>query len=455
MSTKLWQKTNTTEQADNTWVDTFTAGRDRELDVYLAPFDVLGSMAHAQMLSHINLLTYDEYHSLWHELRKIYDDVQKDHFAITDGVEDIHSQVEIWLTDRLGETGKKIHSGRSRNDQVLVDLKMYLRHEIEQLVVAITQLVETLTHRANETRSQLMPGYTHMQVAMPSSFGLWFGSYAEALSDDLLSLQAAYRLSNQNPLGSAAGYGSSFSLDREMTTRILGFEGLHYNVVYTQMARSKTELCLAQAISATSATLAKLSMDVCLYMGQNYRLFSLPDSLTTGSSIMPHKKNPDVFELIRARANALQTLPQQLSQISTNLPTGYHRDLQQTKEILLPAIGSFVSCIQTTNQMMTHLQTHPHAIDSPTYDYLFTVEEVNKRVIGGMPFRDAYREVGTQVENKTYTPDRSIKHTHVGSIGEPATDQVLARYRERVEAFGFDKVERAYSELLSKPFFNK
>ncbi len=442
---KLWQK----DGSVNSRVEAFTVGNDRTLDLVLAPFDILGSLAHIQMLESIGLLEKEELKRIQTELKKLYELALNGHFVIEDGVEDVHSQVEFLLTKSLGDLGKKIHSGRSRNDQVLVDLKMYLRYEIEEIVKGMDALFQTLIHLSATHRSVLMPGYTHLQVAMPSSFGLWFGAYAESLSDDLHAFQAAFQVANKNPLGSAAGYGSSFPLDREMTTRLLGFDQPNYNVVYAQMTRGKSERALANGIATVAATLAKLSMDVCLYMGQNFQFFSFPDELTTGSSIMPHKKNPDIFELIRGRCNQLQGLPNEISLLLTNLPSGYHRDLQQLKECLFPAIQSLKECLEMADFAIGQIRVNESLINDSRYDYLFTVELVNERVLQGVPFRDAYKEVGKLVEEGKFVPNRTISHTHLGSIGNPGNDQIVAKQKKELLQFPFNVVSAAFKELIS------
>ncbi len=442
---KLWQKSTDV----NKQIDTFTVGNDRELDLVLAPFDVLGSLAHIRMLEKIGLLEKEEWKQLDQELKKIYKDIQKGSFKIADDVEDIHSQVEFLLTQKLGDVGKKIHSGRSRNDQVLVDLKMYFRHEIKEIVQLTSQLFQTLVSQSEKYKSVLMPGYTHMQVAMPSSVGLWFGAYAESLVDDLHSLRAAFEVVNKSPLGSAAGYGSSFPLDREMTAELLGFSQPNYNVVYAQMTRGRSEKVMAHAIATIGTTLSKLSMDVCLYMGQNFGFFSFPDELTTGSSIMPHKKNPDVFELVRGRCNQLQALPVEIGYILNNLPSGYHRDLQQLKEGLFPALQTTKECLEILNFSLSQIIVSEDIINDPKYDYLFTVELVNELVLGGMPFRDAYKEVGLQIEAGNYKPDRKIKHTHLGSIGNLGNDKIQQKFNQLVSEFDLGKMESAIKSLIN------
>ncbi|MEP4534262.1 MAG: argininosuccinate lyase [Cyclobacteriaceae bacterium] len=442
---KLWQKSIDV----NKKIESFTVGDDRELDLMLAPFDILGSLAHIQMLESINLLEKGELEVLSKELKSLYQLAVNGEFVIKDDVEDVHSQVEFILTERLGEVGKKIHSGRSRNDQVLVDLKMYFRWEIEEIVKLTDQLFQTLIKLSEQYKDVLIPGYTHMQVAMPSSFGLLFGAYAESLSDDLSTLRAAYEVANKNPLGSAAGYGSSFPLDREMTTKLLGFEQPNYNVVYAQMTRGKTEKALANAVAAVAATLAKMSMDICMYAGQNFGFLSFPDELTTGSSIMPHKKNPDVFELVRGRCNQLQALPNEISLLLTNLPSGYHRDLQGLKERLFPGIQSLKDCLEIAEFALSQVVIKQEIIDDPKYDYLFTVELVNELVLEGVPFRDAYKEVGKRVEEGTYKPNREVKHTHIGSLGNLGTDQIVAHQKRELEKFPFNYVSQSIESLTS------
>ncbi len=442
---KLWQKSTDV----NKQIDTFTVGNDRELDLVLAPFDVLGSLAHIRMLEKIGLLEKEEWKKLDQELKEIYKDIKKGGFKIADDVEDIHSQVEFLLTKKLGDIGKKIHSGRSRNDQVLVDLKMYFRHEIKEIVQLTTQLFHTLISQSEKYKGVLMPGYTHMQVAMPSSVGLWFGAYAESLVDDLHSLKAAFEVVNKSPLGSAAGYGSSFPLDREMTAELLGFSQPNYNVVYAQMTRGRSEKAMANAIATLGTTLSKLSMDVCLYMGQNFGFFSFPDELTTGSSIMPHKKNPDVFELVRGRCNQLQALPVEIGYILNNLPSGYHRDLQQLKEGLFPALQTTKECLEILNFSLNQIIISKDIINDPKYDYLFTVELVNELVLGGMPFRDAYKEVGLQIEAGNYKPNRKIKHTHLGSIGNLGNDKIQQKFNQLISEFNFKKLESSLKSLTS------
>ncbi|MDD4378532.1 MAG: argininosuccinate lyase [Dysgonamonadaceae bacterium] len=417
---KIWDKGFDADKA----VSDFTVGKDRELDLRLAKYDVIGSMAHIKMLAKIGLLTNEEEKVLHNELQRILDEIERGDFRLDDDVEDIHSQVEALLTEKLGETGKKIHSGRSRNDQVLVDIKLYLKDEIVALKNEILQLFELLQQLSERHKDILLPGYTHGQIAMPSSFGLWFGAYAETLIDDMHTLVAAWRVADQNPLGSAAGYGNSFPLDRETTTRELGFATLHYNVIAAQMARGKTERILAQSMASIASTLNKLAADNCMYLSGNYGFISYPDNLTTGSSIMPHKKNPDVWELIRAHSNRLQSLPNEIALMTTNLPHGYHRDYQLLKEVLFPAIDTLHQLLQMAHFMLQHISVNKDILSDPRYDYLFTVEEVNRRVLQGVPFREAYQQVGHEVENGTYKAKKEVHHTHAGSIGNLCTAQI-------------------------------
>ena len=422
---KLWSKGFEPDKL----IEEFTVGRDRELDLRLARFDVLGSMAHIRMLESIGLLTAAELESLLEALGDILAVIDRGEFTIAPGVEDVHSQVEFMLTERLGDVGKKIHSGRSRNDQVLVDLKLFMRDEICNIADATGRLFDRLQALSEDHKVVLMPGYTHLQIAMPSSFGLWFGAYAEALADDMQLLLAAYNIANQNPLGSAAGYGSSFPLDREMTTRLLGFADLHYNVVAAQMSRGKTERALAMAIAAIASTLGRFAMDVCMWMCQNFAFISFPDELTTGSSIMPHKKNPDVFEIMRGKCNRLQAVQNEIALLTANLPLGYNRDLQLLKDIIFPATTELISCLDMADFMLRHIRVRTDIIDDPRYDHLFTVEEVNLLVLAGVPFREAYKKVGLEVRDGSYTPDRSVHHTHIGSIGNLATDRIRAKFQ--------------------------
>ena len=433
MAQKLWEKN---VQVDHE-VDIFTVGKDRELDLYLAKYDVLGSMAHITMLESIGLLTKEELNVLLAELRNIYAVADRGEFIIEEGIEDVHSQVELMLTRRLGDMGKKIHSGRSRNDQVLLDLKLFTRSQIQELVELVSGLFDVLISQSNRYKDVLLPGYTHLQVAMPSSFGLWFGAYAESLVDDLQLMQAAYRICNRNPLGSAAGYGSSFPLNRQMTTDLLGFDSLDYNVVYAQMGRGKMERTVAFAMAGIAATLSKLAFDACMFNSQNFGFIKLPDQFTTGSSIMPHKKNPDVFELTRAKCNKLQGLPQQIILISNNLPSGYFRDLQIIKEVFLPAFDELKDCLRMVTHMMREVKVNEHILDDDKYSLLFSVEEVNRRVLAGMPFRDAYKQVGLDIEAGKFIPSKSVNHTHEGSIGNLCNESITAMMRSVIGSFSF------------------
>jgi argininosuccinate lyase len=441
---KLWQK----DKASLKEVETFTVGNDREMDRYLAPFDVLGSMAHIRMLESIGLLTADELEKLTIELRNIYNEITSGSFKLDDDVEDIHSQIELMLTKRLGDIGKKIHSGRSRNDQVLVDLRLFFRHEIRRVTEAMHPLFALLLDLSEKHQDHLLPGYTHFQLAMPSSFGLWFGAYAESLADDLNILSGAYRMVNRNPLGSGAGFGSSFPLNRSMTTELLGFDALNYNVVYAQMTRGKVEKTVAFALAGIAATLAKLAMDACLFMNQNFAFISFPDELTTGSSIMPHKKNPDVLELIRARCNQIASIPNSVSLLTANLPSGYHRDMQLLKEMLFPAFENLIDCLRMMTLMLSNIKVRENILDDDQYKYLFSVEEVNKRVLAGVPFRDAYREVGREIEAGTYDPPRTISHTHEGSIGNLCNDHIRGYFEETLRDFDFRRVDECIENLL-------
>ena len=444
MANKLWDK----NYEVNKEIERFTVGRDRELDLYLAKYDVLGSMAHITMLQSIGLLEADELARLLAELKEIYRLCEDGKFAIEEGVEDVHSQVELMLTRRLGDVGKKIHSGRSRNDQVLVDLKLFTRHELAEVVGLVKALFDELQAKSEQCKDVLMPGYTHLQVAMPSSFGLWFGAYAESLADDALFLQAAYRMTNRNPLGSAAGYGSSFPLDRTMTTRLLGFDSMDYNVVYAQMGRGKTERNVAFAMASVAGTLAKLAFDACLFNSQNFGFVRLPKECTTGSSIMPHKKNPDVFELIRAKCNKLQALPQQITLVMNNLPVGYFRDLQEIKEMFLPAFSELKDCLSMAAYIISRMEVNEHILDNPMYDPMFSVEEVNRLAAAGMPFRDAYKKVGLEIEAGTFVPDKHIRHTHEGSMGNLQNDKVKAMMEETLAGFHFERAAEAERRLL-------
>ncbi|MEO9967229.1 MAG: argininosuccinate lyase [Reichenbachiella sp.] len=441
---KLWDK-GTNEISKE--IEAYTVGRDRELDLLLAPFDLYGSMAHATMLESIGLLSHDELGQLLIELKKINQTVEKNEFVIEEGIEDVHSQVELLLTRALGDVGKKIHSGRSRNDQVLVDLRLFIRHEIQQLTSLITDLFITLNDLSKQHKDVLLPGYTHLQVAMPSSFGLWFGAYAESLTDDLQLLLAAYKITNQNPLGSGAGYGSSFPLDRQMTTDLLGFDDLSYNVVYAQMSRGKVEKSVAFAMSSIAATLSRMSMDICLYNSQNFGFLKLPVEMTTGSSIMPHKKNPDVFELIRAKMNKLQVLSGEISLITTNLPSGYHRDMQTIKETFLPAFDDLKSTLSICTFAMKKIEVKTELLEDPKYNDLFSVEEVNRLVNQGIPFREAYIQVGKAMEAGGSTLNKEVKHTHLGSIGNPANEEIENKLQQIISAFNFEKAEQSIKNL--------
>lgn len=441
---KLWQKNTHV----NTDVNRFTVGRDRELDLNLAAFDVLGSLAHTQMLEKIGLLTTVDLEEIQLALKDIYIEVQNGSFVMEEDVEDIHSQIELLLTNRIGDNGKKIHSGRSRNDQVLLDLKLYFRYEIQEIVEKTTVVFERFQQLSNTYSKVLMPGYTHLQIAMPSSFGLWFGAYAESLVDDLEMMLAAWKITNKNPLGSAAGYGSSFPLNRQMTTDLLGFDSMNYNVVYAQMGRGKTERVLAQALSSVAATLAKFAMDGCLYMSQNMNFISFPDHLTTGSSIMPHKKNPDVLELIRSRCNKIQALPNEIALMTTNLPSGYHRDLQLLKENLFPAFASLKECLDILDLMLKNIQINPNILEDPKYDYLFSVEVVNNQVLEGIPFREAYKNIGLAIESGAYQPSKEVNHTHEGSIGNLMNGAIAEQFKKVVDQFDFKTVQQRLTALL-------
>ena len=446
MANKLWEKNFEV----NREIERFTVGRDREMDLYLAGYDVLGSMAHITMLESIGLLTKEELDKLLHELKDIYATCEQGAFVIEDGVEDVHSQVELMLTRRLGDMGKKIHSGRSRNDQVLVDLKLYTRSELHAVVEAVKVLFDELIAKSDQYKDVLMPGYTHLQIAMPSSFGLWFGAYAESLADDMLFLLAAWRMTNRNPLGSAAGYGSSFPLDRAMTTRLLGFDSMDYNVVYAQMGRGKMERNVAFAMATVAGTIAKMAFDACLFNSQNFSFVRLPKECTTGSSIMPHKKNPDVFELIRAKCNKLQSLPQQIMLIMNNLPVGYFRDLQIIKEVFLPAFGELKDCLQMAAYIINKMQVNEHILDNPMYDPMFSVEEVNRLAADGMRFRDAYKKVGLEIEAGTFRADHHIHHTHEGSIGCLCNDKIARLMEQTLGEFHFERVSQAENALLGR-----
>lgn len=442
---KLWQKDKTSLKE----VEQFTVGNDREMDLYLAAFDVLGSLAHVQMLQSIGLITKNELPRLQRELKNIYAEIKAGDFKLQSEVEDIHSQVELMLTERLGDAGKKIHSARSRNDQVLVDIKLFLRNEIEELVKCIQPFFGLLQSQSEKYQEHLLPGYTHLQLAMPSSFGLWFGAYAESLVDDAITLKAAYDIVNKNPLGSAAGYGSSFPVNRAMTTNLLGFDDLNYNVVYAQMGRGKAERITAMALANVADTLSKLSMDACLYLNQNFGFISFPAELTTGSSIMPHKKNPDVFELIRSHCNRIKALPNEIMLMTTNLPSGYHRDLQLLKEHLFPSFKILKDCIEMAGLMLSAVEIKKDILADEKYKYLFSVEEVNKLVNAGMPFRDAYKKIGMDIEAGKFSYDTHVKHTHEGSIGYLATEEIKKQMQKVVESFPFTSVQKAIDKLLS------
>lgn len=444
MAQKLWEKNVRVDHE----VDVFTVGKDREMDLYLAKYDVLGSMAHITMLESIGLLTKEELTVLLAELRAIYQVAERGEFVIEDGIEDVHSEVELMLTRRLGDIGKKIHSGRSRNDQVLLDLKLFTRAQIREIVGLVSDLFAILIEQSGRYKDVLMPGYTHLQIAMPSSFGLWFGAYAESLADDMQLMQAAYKICNRNPLGSAAGYGSSFPLNRQMTTDLLGFDSMDYNVVYAQMGRGKMERTVAFALAGIAATLSKLAFDACMFNSQNFGFIKLPDQFTTGSSIMPHKKNPDVFELTRAKCNKIQGLPQQITLISNNLPSGYFRDLQIIKEVFLPSFDELKDCLRMVTHMMREVKVNEHILDDDKYALLFSVEEVNRRVREGMPFRDAYKQVGLDIEAGRFVADKQVRHTHEGSIGNLCNDAISALMQHVVDGFSFERITEAEKKLI-------
>ncbi len=442
---KLWDKGTEINQL----IENFTIGRDTEMDLSLAEYDVIGSLAHIKMLHSVSLLTASELESLTGALREIYHTIKDGKFVIEAGSEDVHSQVELLLTRKLGDAGKKIHSGRSRNDQVLLDLKLFTRNEIKTVVAQTFELFEILVAQGEKYKQILMPGYTHLQVAMPSSFGLWFGAYAESLTDDLILLQAAYRVADQNPLGSAAGYGSSFPLDRQMTTDLLGFESMNYNVIYAQMGRGKVEKTVAFALASIAATLSKLAYDVCLFMSQNFNFVSLPDELTTGSSIMPHKKNPDVFELLRSHCNRIQSLPNQIALMTNNLPSGYFRDLQLIKEVFIPSFAELKSCLSIACFAISNIKVNERIMDDNRYENIYSVEEVNRMVLQGVPFRDAYRQVGESISKGEFHPDKNLHHTHEGSIGNLCLQQIQHKMEFTVQSFNFEKAEKATDTLLS------
>ena len=441
---KLWDKGFEIQDK----IERFTVGRDREMDLYLAEADVLGSMAHITMLESIGLLQADELQQLLAELRNIHAQIKKGEFVIEEGIEDVHSQVELMLTRKLGDVGKKIHSGRSRNDQVLVDLKLFIRRQLKEIATDVKELFQQLQAQSERYKDILMPGYTHLQVAMPSSFGLWFGAYAESLVDDMMFLQAAFRMTNRNPLGSAAGYGSSFPLNRTMTTELLGFDSMNYNVVYAQMGRGKTERNVAFALASIAGTISKLAFDACMFSSQNFAFVKLPNDCTTGSSIMPHKKNPDVFELTRAKCNKLQALPQQITLIMNNLPSGYFRDLQIIKEVFLPAFQELRDCLQMTTYIITKIKVNEDILSDPRYDLMFSVEEVNRLATEGMPFRDAYKKVGMDIEAGKFTPCKEVHHTHEGSIGNLCTKQIAALMDEVWKGFNFQRMDEAEQKLI-------
>lgn len=446
MAQKLWEKSVQVNEE----IDRFTVGHDREMDLYLAKHDVLGSMAHITMLESIGLLEADELSALLEELKQIYASAEQGAFVIEDGIEDVHSQVELMLTRKLGDIGKKIHSGRSRNDQVLVDLKLFTRTQLKEVAEAVESLFRVLIAQSDRYKEVLMPGYTHLQVAMPSSFGLWFGAYAESLVDDLTVLKAAYTVTNRNPLGSAAGYGSSFPLNRTMTTRLLGFDSMDYNVVYAQMGRGKVERIVAQALASVAATVSKLAFDACMFNSQNFGFIKLPDRYTTGSSIMPHKKNPDVFELTRAKCNKLQALPYEITLITNNLPSGYFRDLQLVKENFLPAFDSLIDILAMVTRMVREVSVNTKILEDPRYSLMFSVEEVNRLTLDGVPFRDAYKQVGLAIEKGDFEPVDSVNHTHEGSIGNLCNDRIKSLYSEILASFDFEKFHLAFARLLGR-----
>jgi len=442
---KLWQKNNKVSEL----VEKFTIGNDQAMDMYLAPFDVLGSIAHTTMLAEVGLLTSLEQIAIKKALVGIYEKIQAGTFSLAPGVEDIHSQVEILLTESLGDAGKKIHSARSRNDQVLVDIKLFLRAEIISLTESVHAFFKVLQAKSEAHKNDLLPGYTHLQLAMPSSFGLWLGAYAESLVDDMTVLQAAYKVVNKNPLGSAAGYGSSFPINRTRTTELLGFESLNYNVVYAQMGRGKAERVTAMAMANIADTLSKLSMDASLFMNQNFGFIQFPEELTTGSSIMPHKKNPDVFELIRSYCNRIKALPNEMMMMTTNLPSGYHRDLQLLKEHLFPAFSELKNCLEMASLMIQNMEVKKDILEDPQYQYLFSVEEVNKLVVSGMPFRDAYKQVGASIEAGKFTYSTALAHTHEGSIGNLGTAIIADKMNTVLAEMGYEKVTQRIAELLN------
>ncbi len=441
---KLWDKGIETDKK----IETFTIGKDRELDLFLAPYDVMGTMAHITMLEHIDLLSKKELDLLIPELKRLYHKAIQGTFVIEEGIEDVHSQVELELTRVLGDVGKKVHSGRSRNDQILLDLKLFARQKIMEVTEGVQDLFQALQLRSEAHKEDLLPGYTHLQVAMPSSFGLWFGAYAESLADDMHFLLAAWRVTNQNPLGAAAGYGSSFPIDRTLTTRLLGFDDLSYNVVNAQMGRGKMERGVTMALSALAGTIGRLAMDACLYMSQNFAFLKLPDAFTTGSSIMPHKKNPDVFELIRAHCNKLAGLPQQIGLITGNLPSGYFRDMQLIKELFIPAFDEMLSCLELVTLAVKNMEIQKDLMKNPLYQYAFSVEEVNQRVLKGVPFREAYKQVGLEIEAGQFHPNNEVNHTHQGSIGNLCNKEIRAKMESVLSQFSFDTMQKATRELI-------
>jgi argininosuccinate lyase len=443
---KLWDKGVAVEK----WVEQFTVGEDRNLDIHLAKHDVLGSITHIIMLQSIGLLSEEELSLLKKGLTAIYDDIIEGRFSIKDGVEDVHSQVELLLTEKLGDVGKKIHSGRSRNDQVLLDMRLFIREQIQLICKNIQGLFDELIHLSEKNKDVLLPGYTHLQIAMPSSFGLWFAAYAESLADDLLQLQAAHKIINKNPLGSAAGYGSSFPLNRTMTTKLLGFDDLNYNVVYAQMGRGKSERVVSQAMASVAETLGKMAMDITLFMSQNFGFVSFPDSLVTGSSIMPHKKNPDLFEILRGRCNRLKALPNQIMMMTANLPSGYHRDLQLIKENFLPALFELIDCVKILHFALKEIRVNRDILDDPKYANLFTVEAVNELVMQGVPFRDAYKQIGEKVEMGLFVQPEKTKYSHEGSIGNLCNDSIKLEMQSVMKSFNFEKSDEAILELIKK-----
>ncbi len=445
---KLWQKGNTLKT--NETIEKFTVGKDRELDIKLAPFDLFGSMAHAIMLTSIDLLEKQELEKIISECNSIYkEDIIQGKFKIIDGIEDVHSQIEYTLTSKIGDIGKKIHSGRSRNDQVLVDLKMFFRAQIEEITIETKKLFDALIIQSNKNKDSLLPGYTHLQIAMPSSFGLWFGAYAESLIDDLTILQSTYKVINKNPLGSGAGYGSSFPLNRKLTTELLGFDDLNYNVVYAQMTRGKMEYLLANAIGSLANTISKMAMDVCLYNSQNFGFLHLPEEMTTGSSIMPHKKNPDVAELLRGKANKLKAISVEIAFVQSNLPSGYHREFQLIKEIIMPAIDEVLECLIISTFMIKHVEVKKDILNDSKYNLLYSVENVNQKVLNGVPFRDAYKQIGDEIEKGNFVPQKDLNHTLEGSIGNLCNDQIQKMMEDIIGAFNFEKTHEAFEKLLN------